>query len=52
MILKPGDNVWSITIVQRENGVITVLPVNAPGPIRDEIVQLLERALARKPAPV
>lgn len=49
MLASAGDNVWSITIVQRASGLVTVLPVGAPVELHDKLVDLLRRELRRQP---
>lgn len=49
MLASPSDNVWSITIVQRASGLVTVLPVAAPAALEQKIVDLLRRELQRQP---
>lgn len=48
-VLAPTDNVWSITIVQRASGLVTVLPVNAPDALHQKVLELLRRELQRQP---
>lgn len=48
-VLAPTDNVWSITIIQRASGLVTVLPVNAPDALHQKVLELLRRELQRQP---
>ena len=46
------DNVWSVIVVAKASGLVTILPVNMPLELHAELVAFLERKLSRVPEKV
>lgn len=47
MILQSTANVWSLTIIARADGQITLSPVNVPKELEQTLVELLRRRYGR-----
>lgn len=50
LIGSSRDNLWSVTIVQRASGLVTILPVAMPLELHNRLVAFLERELKCAPS--